>query len=124
MSVVALLTLIAFTLRVVAYVVDLLLIDSIWLLIKLCLYALISSNVARLYEADTPIAVFGVFKVIVFLMECTSVNAALIAFTLRIVAYVVGFLLIDGIWVSARLSIYALFSLKVARLYEVDTPIV
>eukprot|EP00956_Cyclotella_meneghiniana_P039363 scaffold170467_cov122-Cyclotella_meneghiniana.AAC.1 len=57
-------------------------------------------------------------------MECTSVNAALIAFTLRIIAYVVGFLLIDGIWVSARLSIYALFSLKVARLYEVDTPIV
>eukprot|EP00956_Cyclotella_meneghiniana_P012870 scaffold18321_cov32-Cyclotella_meneghiniana.AAC.1 len=32
MSVVALLTLIAFTLRVVAYVVDFLLIDSIWLL--------------------------------------------------------------------------------------------
>ena len=68
MSMVTLLTLIAFTLRVVAYVVDLLLIDSIWLLIKLCLYALISSNAARLYEADTPIAVFGVFKVIVFLM--------------------------------------------------------
>eukprot|EP00956_Cyclotella_meneghiniana_P024392 scaffold48920_cov38-Cyclotella_meneghiniana.AAC.1 len=124
MSVVALLTVIAFTLRVVAYVVDFLLIDSIWLLVKLCLYALISSNVARLYEADTPIAVFGVFKVIVFLMECTSVNAALIAFTLKIVAYVVGFLLIDGIWVSARLSLYALFSVKVACLYEVDTPIV
>ena len=124
MSVVALLTVIAFTLRVIAYVVDFLLIDSIWLLIKLCLYALISSNVARLYEADTPIAVFGVFKVIVFLMECTSVNAVLIAFTLKIVAYVVGFLLIDGIWVSARLSLYALFSVKVACLYEVDTPIV
>ena len=38
-------------------------------------YALFSLKVARLYKADTPIVAFGVFKVIVFLMECPSANA-------------------------------------------------
>ena len=42
-----------------------------------------------LYEVDTPIVVFGVFKAIAFFMECMGVNTALVAFTLRIVAYVV-----------------------------------
>lgn len=75
-SVMALLTLIAFTLRIVAYVVNFFLFDSIWLSMKLCLHALFSLKVARLYKADTPILVaFGVFKVVVFLMECPSANA-------------------------------------------------
>ena len=69
-SVMALLTLIAFTLRIVAYVVNFFLIDSIWLSKKLCLYALNSLKVVCLYIVDTSIAAFGVFKVIFFLMEC------------------------------------------------------
>ena len=48
-SVMALLTLIAFTLRIVAYVVNFFLIDSIWLSKKLCLYALNSLKVVCLY---------------------------------------------------------------------------
>ena len=76
-AVMALLTLIAFTLRIVAYVVNnFFLFNSIWLSMKLCLHALFSLKVARLYKADTPILVaFGVFKVVVFLMECPRANA-------------------------------------------------
>ena len=75
-SVMALLTLMAFALRTFAYVVNFFLTDSIWLSMKLCLYALFSLKVARLYKADTPIvAFFGVFSVIVFLMECPTANA-------------------------------------------------
>ena len=84
---VALLILVASMLRIVAYVVDFLLIDSIWLSLKLCLYASFSLKVVRLYEADMAgiegiqassisyLMAFGVFKVIAFLMECPVANA-------------------------------------------------
>ena len=78
---VALLILFASMLRIVAFVVDFLLIDSIWLSLKLCLYASFSLKVVRLYEADMTgnegytqassvsyLMAFGVFKVIAFLM--------------------------------------------------------
>ena len=71
-SVMALLTVIAFTLRIVAYVVNFFLIDSIWLSKKLCLYALNSLKVVCLYIVDTSIAAFGVFKVIFFLRSAPN----------------------------------------------------